>query len=137
MMAKLVERLKDATRSGVYRTSNSGAVLDAVQASGLDYARIEFRGRPLFDAIAEALSFPDWFGRNWDALEDCLTDLAWREASGHVLVFLDFPHGAALDELFDVLRSAAQHWASRQRAFFAVFIDPARRLSLPDLYRER
>lgn len=28
----------------------------------------------LFDALAEALSFPDYFGRNWDAVADCLSD---------------------------------------------------------------
>ena len=26
-------------------------------------------------AIAQALSFPDWYGHNLDALMDCLTDL--------------------------------------------------------------
>ncbi|WOX25530.1 barstar family protein [Streptomyces solicathayae] len=28
------------------------------------------------DRCAGALRLPDWFGRNWDALADCLTDLA-------------------------------------------------------------
>ncbi|MBP2474113.1 RNAse (barnase) inhibitor barstar [Crossiella equi] len=27
--------------------------------------------------FAEALSFPDWFGGNLDALYDCLADLSW------------------------------------------------------------
>ncbi|QGZ47958.1 hypothetical protein GPZ77_05765 [Streptomyces sp. QHH-9511] len=27
------------------------------------------------DRCATALALPDWFGRNWDALADCLTDL--------------------------------------------------------------
>ena len=39
--------------------------------------------------IAEALEFPDWFGRNWDAFFDCLTDLSWLPAGGHVLVLLN------------------------------------------------
>ncbi len=26
-------------------------------------------------AIASAMRFPDWFGRNWDALADCLRDV--------------------------------------------------------------
>ena len=29
----------------------------------------------LHAALAEALSFPDWYGNNLDALYDCLTDL--------------------------------------------------------------
>ncbi|MER8046248.1 barstar family protein [Streptomyces sp. NPDC094032] len=27
------------------------------------------------ERCATALALPDWFGRNWDALADCLTDL--------------------------------------------------------------
>ncbi|MEU8763889.1 barstar family protein [Streptomyces sp. NPDC048659] len=27
------------------------------------------------DRCATTLALPDWFGRNWDALADCLTDL--------------------------------------------------------------
>lgn len=29
----------------------------------------------LMDRCADVLALPDWFGRNWDALADCLTDL--------------------------------------------------------------
>ncbi|MFC9593645.1 barstar family protein [Streptomyces sp. NPDC056944] len=29
----------------------------------------------LMDRCAGTLALPDWFGRNWDALADCLTDL--------------------------------------------------------------
>ena len=38
--------------------------------------------------------------------------------------------------LIDVLRSAAEYWAGRGRPFFALFIDPQKRLALADLYRE-
>jgi hypothetical protein len=34
----------------------------------------------LLARTADALEFPAWFGHNWDALADCLTDLAWRPA---------------------------------------------------------
>ncbi|MEH0819818.1 MULTISPECIES: barstar family protein [unclassified Micromonospora] len=30
--------------------------------------------RDLFELLAQALHLPDWFGRNWDALADCLLD---------------------------------------------------------------
>lgn len=29
----------------------------------------------LHEVLAQALEFPDWYGRNLDALYDCLTDL--------------------------------------------------------------
>jgi len=40
----------------------------------------------LFDAIAAAFEFPSYFGRNWDALVDCLGDLEWLDANGYVLL---------------------------------------------------
>ncbi|MFE5503574.1 barstar family protein [Amycolatopsis japonica] len=39
------------------------------------------------DAIAEALSFPEYFGKNLDALYDCLTDLSWLPPGEHVLIW--------------------------------------------------
>ena len=93
----------------------------------------------LLKKLAEALGFPKWFGGNWDALEDCLSDLSWRDAPGWVLIFRDF--GALpRDErgvLVEVLASAAQFWAERGKLFFAVFVDPQRSLALPDLYKEK
>ena len=40
----------------------------------------------LFDRVAEALDFPDYFGRNWDALHECLRDLDWLAGDGYALV---------------------------------------------------
>ena len=131
-MGKLRDRLRDPSRAGVYRVTGPNEVVDAAQGSALALARVDLR-QPVFDAFARALAFPDWFGRNWDALEDCLTDLSWRDAAGYVLLL----EGAGADEgvLVDVLRSAAQFWAGQGRPFFAVFVDPSRRLALDDLYR--
>lgn len=39
------------------------------------------------DAFAAAMSFPSWFGRNLDALFDCLTDLSWLPAGEQLLIW--------------------------------------------------
>jgi hypothetical protein len=131
-MGKLRERLTDPARSGVYRVTRADAVAEALQGSGHAVARIDLR-QPVFEAFSRALAFPDWFGRNWDALEDCLTDLAWLEADGYVLLL---EGEAASDMLVNVLRAAAQFWAAHGTPFFAVFVDPHKRLALGDLFRE-
>ena len=132
-MSKLLERLRDPARSGVYRVTRIDEVLDAVQGSELDVVRIDL-GRPVFEAFAHALSFPAWFGGNWDALEDCLVDLSWRVGAGHVLIL---EGGAASAMLIDVLGAAAQFWRGEGRPFFAVVVDGAKLSRLPDLFREK
>jgi RNAse (barnase) inhibitor barstar len=37
--------------------------------------------------FARALRFPDWVGRNWDALSDALRDLSWLPEEPHVVVW--------------------------------------------------
>jgi hypothetical protein len=131
-MGKLRERLMDPARSGVYRVSGTAELLEALEGSGLALARIDLR-RPVFEAFSHALGFPAWFGRNWDALEDCLTDLSWPGAGGHLLLLEGDDDSGVLA---DVLGSAAQFWAGQGRPFFAVFLDPHKRLKLKDLFRE-
>jgi hypothetical protein len=141
-MGKLILRLQDAARSGVYRASRIDPIADAVLGSKLGFARIPLKDvtekTGLLRRIAATLAFPDWFGENWDALEDCLTDLSWCEAQGHVLAFEGFQSLPAdeLGVLLDVLISAAQFWPGRGKPFFAVFIDPERTLMLADLFDE-
>ncbi|MGH8828759.1 MAG: barstar family protein [Jiangellaceae bacterium] len=62
----------------------------------------------MFEAVASALGFPDYFGRNLDALNDCMRDVAagdygWpREATGLVMVL------KAFDKFSNVDRHTAQ-----------------------------
>ncbi len=137
-MGKLLQRLQDPKRSGVYRTARVDEIVDALIGSELALSRIAVARKPqLLQSIAKALDFPDWFGGNWDALEDCLTDLSWRKAGGHVLVFEGIGTLPADERgtLIDVLASATEFWAQQGKPFFAVFIDPGHELSLPELFR--
>jgi hypothetical protein len=115
--------------SGVYRVDRA----DQIPADHL-VARVRYGDKAtLMKNVAAALRFPDWFGGNWDALEDCLSDLSWLPADGYVLVFEDGQPGDDLGVLIDVLRSSAEWWTGRGKPFRAIFVDPARRLPLPPL----
>lgn len=140
-MSKLLQRLRDASRSGVYRAARKDAIVDVLRGSGVRLAQVALRdgaGKDeILAQIARELSFPDWFGGNWDALEDCLGDLSWSDAAGHVLV-IEGAQVAAADDigvLRDILASTAAYWSGRGRPFFAVFIGPDP--GLPELHRER
>jgi len=129
--------LTDPARSGVYRASRAADVLAAARAQGVHVARIARAGRggkpALLRALAAALKFPAWFGGNWDALEDCLTDLSWIPAAGYLILFEGASGLAAADfaVLRDVLGTAAEFWSARGKPFYAVFV--AGPDSLPEL----
>jgi hypothetical protein len=131
-MGKLLQRLQDASKSGVYRASRDAEVLEALPAA----AKLSLKGArtkaELLGRLGEQLKLPEWWGRNWDALEDCLA-----ERDGHLLLY-DYREIPAddLGVLIDVLGSAAEFWAGQGKPFFAVFVDPQHALGLPDLFRE-
>lgn len=77
----------------------------------------------LFDALASAFAFPSYFGRNWNAVVDCLGDLAWLEAEGYVLVINDVGVGGVTEPLARLLQiwpSVAQEWSAEGKPFHLV-----------------
>jgi RNAse (barnase) inhibitor barstar len=120
--------------SGVYRAARAEPISQAAQRMQLSLARIAFGEKEtLMRNFAAALRFPAWFGHNWDALEDCLGDLSWSDAPGHVLLIEGARAGDEFGILLDVLRSSAESWAARGKPFLAVFVDPDGALPLPRL----
>lgn len=74
--------------------------------------------------IASAFHFPKHFGKNFDALADCLTDLPYKAGSqpGFLIVLEQLPNTPKFDKeareiLLDVFRDAADFWAERNVAF--------------------
>jgi len=106
----------------------AAAVTRLAQSLGLDAVRIDLDGcaekGEFLERTAAALGFPSWFGGNWDAFFDCLADLSWRPARGHVLVFentADMRRHApeALDTAVTILADAAVAWDERGTPFRA------------------
>lgn len=87
----------------------------------------------LFDEFARALDFPDYFGHNWDALEECLADFEWFPAKGYILLITD-AHAVLPDDedeyetLLEVLSDAGEAWSKgqttdgRRAPFHGVFV---------------
>ena len=76
----------------------------------------DIEGKPaLFESIANALQFPDYFGSNWDALEECLRDLTWLSNGDVILEHQDLPrlgNGGALPIYLSILKAASEYWAT-------------------------
>lgn len=75
----------------------------------------------LLDEFARALSFPDYFGHNWDALEECLADLDWLPAQGYLLVVTDADQVLTkpdeeddYETLVEILAEAGEAWSTKE-----------------------
>ena len=123
--------LGDASQSGLWIVSPADldALNSAAHAHGLLVRRASLLGcrdkHDLLQRIAAMLEFPVTFGHNWDALADCLGDLAWLPtATGYAWLF---DHAGALhaapsgdfDTLCDILDLACRRWQARGVACFA------------------
>ena len=102
------------------------AVVRLARSLGLDAVRIDLAGcadkGEFLERTAAALGFPSWFGGNWDAFFDCLTDLGWRPAAGYVLILehtddlrRDAPE--SLDTALAILADTAEAWRARGQTF--------------------
>jgi RNAse (barnase) inhibitor barstar len=107
----------------------------ALQNAGI--AAFDLNGEPirtrddLLRGLADAMQFPDHFGMNWDAVIDCLRDLADRHpAEGYVL----FVHAAEglwrqglswMGDLVEVWLTAAEESAHDGVPLHLVFVNAA------------
>ncbi len=123
--------LHEPACAGVYRTTQEGMadLLAAAGASSLATHRINLAKvhdrATLFECLATALKFPDWFGHNWDALADCLSDLSWLPATGHIILlehcdgFRD-SHAKDFASALQVFADAAEAWRNENVPFWVL-----------------
>lgn len=77
--------------------------------------------RSLFNEIAASLQFPDYFGENWNALDECLTDLEWLPGDAYLLVIsnalsvLVDEEPQQLGAFVSVLTRACEEWSGGTR----------------------
>src|SRR5882672_2137075 len=104
----------------------------ALESAGI--AAFDLDGKPvgtreeLLRGIADAMEFPDYFGMNWDAVIDCLRDLADRQPAEGYVLFLHAAEGLWrqgspwMGELVEVWLTAAEESAHDGVPLHLVFV---------------
>ncbi|WP_179816449.1 barstar family protein [Allostreptomyces psammosilenae] len=74
----------------------------------------------LFAEFDRGLRFPSYFGRNWDALRDCLRDLSWIPARHYLVVVRDSHRLLSAEPgrrstFFEIMNETGQGWANPYR----------------------
>jgi RNAse (barnase) inhibitor barstar len=87
-----------------------GQLLYYVNASGISTKEDFYR------LLADILKFPKYFGKNLDAVYDCLCDLEWIASPYISLTFIDWKQALQREEItfrnqvLDLLRDVNQYW---------------------------
>ena len=78
----------------------------------------------VLDLIAQQFTFPPHFGKNFDALYDCMTDPLHKSGPqpGFVVVLEQIPANGKFDkeareQLLDIFRDASDYWGDRKIPF--------------------
>lgn len=91
----------------------------AAKKAGLAFFHVDGksvqRKEQLLNSLATALDLPEHFGHNWDALEECLNDLAPVDGRGYFLLYdhidgLLEAHPDQFETLVEILRDAVGSW---------------------------
>jgi len=81
----------------------------------------------LLHAFYEVGELPDYFGFNWDALEECLLDLSFAPANGYVFAIVHTSYlkdilGTDYDVLTDIFSNAGESW-QKDGVIFKLLVD--------------
>ena len=116
----LQKLLAQPAQAGIYHLPHGGrsALGKAAKSLGfacfkVDFDKSEHMGT-ILAALGRDLDFPNWYGANFDGLNDCLTDFSWREAPGYLITIYhaDAVHAVpnSFTALNDVFANAIATW---------------------------
>ena len=132
MARDALENLLEENHGGVWFLPDHAdvkAVQSAAKRNAFAFFHIEgkniTRKEQLLNHAATALRFPADFGHNWDALEECLTDLEWVDADGYLLYYdhidgLLAAHPDQFETLVEILRDAVASWKGDDTAMIVL-----------------
>jgi RNAse (barnase) inhibitor barstar len=130
---KLKTLLSDKSAGGLYLVGeNVNAERLEEVSTKRNYAYIFLSGKNITDkesfihVLAEKMSFPSYFGENWDALEECLRDLDWLNADGYMIVYDQFEVFAErepqqFEVALDIFQTSVDYWKEIDVPFVILF----------------
>jgi RNAse (barnase) inhibitor barstar len=138
------EKLILSGRAGIYAAPRIiGPLRAAAKHAGIAWHDLELNGvrdrEGFLRRCAEVFRLPDYFGHNWDALHECVLDMAGSGTPGAVV---HWRHGAelakrapeALKTALEILLDAATYWGRSGRVFLVIVSrDSAPGIDLPPL----
>jgi barstar (barnase inhibitor) len=105
----------DATSTAIWRLRGEQAATGVFIGTVRGWRMRRREG--VFDQFAALLQFPHYFGENWNAFADCISDLDWLRVDGLVLVVLEAVEVLAEGDddefnlLLNVFTEASESWA--------------------------
>ncbi|GJD18059.1 hypothetical protein RIVM261_030150 [Rivularia sp. IAM M-261] len=97
-------------------------VIEALSEQGIQVFYLDgkeiYNKETFLTKVAKVMKFPSYFGANWDAFEECITDLTWYPAKEYVLIYERPEIFAQADPInwqtgLDILRTAEEYWQTR------------------------
>jgi len=101
MAISLLRILDTGNKPGVYSAYTNGTKMHTIQ----DFHTM----------IAQALKFPDYYGCNINALDECINDLDWLDAERYVLLIEEYDSlliedSERLPIVLEILHEATEAW---------------------------
>ena len=119
-------------QAGIYRLARHdlAALQEAAAEQAFAFFNVDLQRAAnvpgFIKALKRDLNFPDWFGGNLDALNDCLTDFSWQPAPGYVITLSGIEMLRSTPTSFAamnaVLASAVDEWRSRNIPFLIFYL---------------
>lgn len=131
-MDKLIVLFNGERRPGLYKVTaklNIDKLSSLCKEYGFQFFNINGKNitskADFFQTSAEIMNFPDYFGDNWDAFNDCMNDFSWLSADGYVLLYTQPDNFAQNDPhewtiALDIFQEAVEYWAGTDTPMYVL-----------------
>jgi len=134
-MKNWLELFKSYKDSDVY-IIKQGIALSEIEriavSQGLAFFKVDLSKvatkEDFLSSVSKTLKFPSYFGMNWDAFEECLTDFEWCTSAGYVIVLQAVEaFSQKIPGEFKIARtifkSAVKYWKTQKRPFYVILVN--------------